>query len=518
MTFRRAAAKFAGACALVLLAWSSGPAPVQAIASCESLASIGIPHATITRAQLVPAGQFAGTPEGVLAPGAPAFRPYSALPEFCRVAATLAPSSDSDIKIEVWMPAGAAWNGKFEAIGNGGWAGQLSVQALAVGVSRGYAIAATDTGHATPGGSFAFNHPEKLVDFAYRAVHEMTIDAKQLIGAYYGGAPKVSYWNGCSTGGRQGLKEAQRYPDDFDGIVAGAPANYMTHLLTQSIWVAQAVSGDGAIPKEKFAVIHQAALAACDARDGVTDGVIDDPTRCAFDPKTIQCAAGDAPNCLTPPQVAAVRQIYSPVRNPRTGAVLFPSQEPGSEMGWFNGLAGPVPLSIATDYWKFVVFKKPDWDFKSLNFDSDVANADALDNGDMNAIDPNLAAFTRRGGKLLLYHGWNDQLIAPQNTVNYYIAVVKALGGPDQTKNSVRLFMMPGVTHCAGGDGPSNFDQLGVMEQWVEQQKPPDQIVATHLAAGAVDRSRPLCPYPQVAVYRGSGDSNTAENFVCKAR
>jgi feruloyl esterase len=477
-----------------------------------------MPQATVTRAQLVPAGRFAATPEGILASGATAFRPYSLLPDFCRVALTLSPSSDSDIKVEVWMPAGTSWNGKFEAVGNGGWAGQLSVQALAGGVARGYAIAATDTGHATPGASFAFGHPEKLTDFAYRAVHEMTVSAKTLIDAYYGHAPRLSYWTGCSTGGRQGLKEAQRYPDDYDGIVAGAPASDMPHLLAQSIWVAQAVAGDGAIPREKFAIVHQAAIEACDAADGVKDGVIDDPTRCGFDPKTIECPGADSPACLMPAQAAAVRKIYSPARNPRTGAELFPGQEPGSEMGWFGGLAGPTPLSIETDYWKYVVFKRPDWNFTTLDFDKDVTLANSLDQGEMNAMDSDLKAFVAHGGKLLLYHGWNDQLIAPLHTVNYYTAVVNDLGGAARATASVRLFMEPGVTHCAGGDGPSNFDPLGVIERWVEQKQAPDSIIATHLAAGVVDRARPLCPYPQVAIYRGSGDTNKAENFACGRR
>jgi feruloyl esterase len=307
-------------CAIVLITL----APCQnlnAAASCESLASLALPQTQITRAQLVSAGQFAATPAGVLAPGAPSFRPYSALPAFCHVTASIRPSSDSDIKIEVWMPA-EGWNGKFEGVGNGGWAGTISLQALAAALGRGYAAAATDTGHAGPGGSFAFNHPEKLTDFAYRAVHEMTVQAKAIIRAYYGNAPKTSYWIGCSTGGRQGLIEAQRYPDDYDGIVAGAPANYMTHLLTQSIWVAQAVLKDPAsyIPKEKYATLHQAVLDACDGLDGIKDGVLDDPTRCHLDPKTIQCSGDDASTCLTAAQVEAEEPSDRRGDLPRTGA------------------------------------------------------------------------------------------------------------------------------------------------------------------------------------------------------
>ncbi len=501
----------------------AGRPSVEAVAgvdpvSCDKLASAALPHAQVTRAQLVPAGRFAPSGAGILAEGAPSFKPYSLLPEFCRVAVTLTPSSDSDIKIEVWMPA-SGWNGRFEGIGNGGWGGMLSVQQLAVALGRGNAVTTSDTGHTGPDGSFAFNHPEKLTDFAYRAVHDMTVQAKALVQAFYGKAPAESYWNGCSTGGRQGLKEAQRYPTDYDGIIAGDPTNDMVHMLTQHIWIAQATLKNPAsyIPKDKFAVIHQAVLDACDALDGIKDGVIDDPRRCSFDPKTIQCHGDDEASCLTAAQVDAVRKIYSPAKNPRTGAEIFPGLEPGSELGWTGLASGPKPMSIPDDYFRFIVFKDPAWDFKTLDFDKDIAKAEALDHGDMNATDPDLKTFVARGGKLLMYHGWSDPLVAPRNTVNYYEQVAQKLGGSDKAVDSVRLFMGPGMAHCAGGDGPSNFDPLNVIEAWVEQHKAPDQIIATHLANGAVDRTRPLCPYPQVAAYRGTGDMNAAASFVCTA-
>jgi feruloyl esterase len=381
----------------------------------------------------------------------------------------------------------------------------------------------TDTGHAgqSGDGSFAFNHPEKLVDFGYRAVHEMTVQAKALVRAYYGTAPKTSYWDGCSTGGRQGLIEAQRYPDDYDGIVAGAPANYMSHLLTASIWVAHATLKDPAsyLPQEKYAAIHTAALEACDALDGVKDGVIDDPTRCHFDPKTIQCRGADGPTCLTAAQVEAARRIYAPAKNPRTGTEIFPGLEPGSELGWAGLAGGPAPLSIATDYFKYVVFRNPAWDFKTFDFDKDVARADSLDHGEVNAIDPNLKAFFSRGGKLLLYHGWADMLIAPRNTINYYTSIIRALGGAAKIDDSMRLFMAPGMGHCAGGEGPSNFDTLAPLEQWVEQKTAPDRIVALRSATkNGPARTRPLCPHPLVAVYARTGSTDDAANFVCRAR
>ncbi|HMJ87617.1 MAG TPA: tannase/feruloyl esterase family alpha/beta hydrolase [Vicinamibacterales bacterium] len=509
---------FGGGLCAVVLAAAMGSRTLGAAASCDSLASMALPQTTITLASVVEAGAF--TPPGSAGanPSGPAGQLFRGLPAFCRVAATMRPSSDSDIKVEVWLPA-AGWNGKFQAVGNGGWAGTITYAAMASALQRGYATASTDTGHAGTVGdaSFALNHPEKVVDFAYRAVHEMTVQAKAIVEQHYGSGPRLSYWNGCSTGGRQGLKEAQKYPADYDGIIAGAPANFMTHLGAHSLWVAQATLKDPAsfIPREKFAMIHQAVLDACDALDGVKDGVLEDPRRCHFDPKTIQCTAGDSSGCLTPPQVEAVRRIYAPAKNPRTGAEIFPGLEPGSETGWVAMAGGPRPLSISNDHFRFLVFKNPDWDFKTLDFDKDVALADRLDDGLMNATDPNLSAFFKRGGRLLMYHGWNDQLIAPRNSINYYQSVVKAQGGAEKAADSIRLFMVPGMAHCGGGDGTSVFDSLAVLEQWVEQKKTPAQIPASHLTNGVRDRTRPLCAYPSIAAYTGSGDTNDAANFRC---
>jgi feruloyl esterase len=502
----------AGLCAVVT-AVSLGRPVVVAAPSCESLASLALPAAHITRAQLVPAGRFAGTPDGVLAPGAQAFKPYNALPEFCRVMATLTPTSDSSIAIEVWMPA-AGWNGKFLGLGNGGFGGQISVQQLALSLMRGYAVAQTDTGHPMDGGSgrFAFNHPEKLIDLSYRAVHEMTLKAKTLISAYLGAALKLSYWDGCSTGGRQGLKEAQRYPEDYDGIIAGAPANFMTHMLAAQLKLAQVNLKDAAsrIPPKKFPAIHAAALEQCDALDGVKDGAIEDPTQCHFDPASMQCAGAETNTCLTAPQVATARQVYAPLTDPKTGAEFFPGLEPGRELGWAGGVVGPQPFWIPVDYFRFIVFKNPSWDFRAFDASKDVAIADALDNGADNATDPHLAPFFARGGKLLMYHGWADQLIAPRNTVNYYRSVVSATPG---AADAMRLFMMPDMQHCA-----VNFDKLTVMEQWVEEKRAPERIVASHITAGKVDRMRPLCPYPQVATYSGAGSMSEAASFECKSR
>ena len=486
--------------------------PAQAAVSCENLASLALPNATITSVQTVAAGGFT-PPGGRGAPPAAA-----ALPAFCRVAATLKPSSDSDIKIEVWLPS-TGWNGKFQGVGNGGWTGSINYGALSQALRSGYATASTDTGHQGGSGQFALGHPEKLVDFGWRAVHEMTVHAKNVVNAFYGRQPQRSYWVGCSSGGKQGLKEAQKFPADYDGIVAGAPANYWTHLVTQSLWVAQATLKDpaGTIPREKYAVIHDAAVAQCDANDGVRDGVIENPARCQFDPKALLCSAGDGPSCLTAPQVAAAQQIYAPARNPRTGREIFPGLAVGSEKGWAALAGGPRPLSIADDHFKFVVFKNPDWDFRTLDFDKDVELADRVDRDfGLNANDPNLRPFATRGGKILMYHGWNDQLISPGNSINYLRSVELVLGGRARTADTMRLFMVPGMTHCAGGDGTSTFDMVKALEQWVEERQPPVRITASRVENDKPVRTRPLCPYPQIAQYSGSGSTDDAGNFRCQ--
>lgn len=507
-------------CMLLLATQGYGQTPSVG-ASCGRLSSLTLPKTAITLVQAVEPGTF--TPPARLGGAAPApanaGQVFSALPAFCRVAATLTPSSDSEIKIEVWLPL-SGWNGKFQGVGNGGWAGTISYAALATALRRGYATASTDTGHSGSGGdaSFALGHPEKLIDFGYRAVHEMTVQAKAVVAAFYGNRPRFSYWNGCSTGGKQGLTEAQRFPEDYDGIVAGAPANFWTHLMASGVWIAHATLKDPAtyIPPNKYALIHEAVLEACDALDGVKDRVLEDPTRCSFDPRVLQCAGPEAPTCLSAPQVEAARKIYAGPTNPRTKQQIFPGLERGTELGWTAMAGGPRPFPITADHFRHVVFKNPEWDFRVLDLDRDVALADQLDNGTLNATDPNLTKFTARGGKILIYHGWNDPLIAPRNSINYYMSVVKTLSGVDQISNSIRLFMVPGMNHCSGGAGTSSFDSLAALEQWVEQKKAPEQILGSHLTNGVVDRTRPLCPYPQVAEYKRTGSTDEAANFVCR--
>jgi len=343
------------------------------------------------------------------------------------------------------------------------------------------------------------------------------VKAKAIVAAYYGQAPRLSYWDGCSSGGKQGLKEAQRFPADYDGIIAGAPANQWTHLMAQLVWAAQAVHLDTAsfIPPTKYPLIHNAVLEACDARDGVSDGVLEDPARCQFDPGALICTSAQGPSCLTAPQVSALRKVYGAAINPRTKQQVYPGTALGSELGW-ELLLGPQPFQIAVDHWKYVVFRDPMWDYRALNLDSHVGLADKVDNGAINATDPNLKAFFTRGGKLLQYHGWGDPLISPMSSIEYYQRVAAALGGADKITNSYRLFMAPGMMHCAGGEGPTRFDALGAMEQWREHDPPPDRIIASRVRNAVVNRTRPLCAYPQVAQYKGTGSTDDATNFVCR--
>jgi feruloyl esterase len=483
-------------------------------ATCESLRSLSLPNVTVTQAVVVGAGQFSPPgPGGAVVPAA------AKLPGFCRVAATMTPTRDSDIKIEVWMP-GQDWNGKFLGVGNGGWAGSINYPVMADALGRGYAVASTDTGHSGNAGdaSFALGHPEKLIDFGYRAVHEMTAAAKAFVRAFYDAAPSFSYWNGCSTGGKQGLTEAQRFPADYDGIIAGAPANNWTRLMTGLLWAGRATLSDpeSRIPAEKFAVLNRASLHACDAQDGVADGVIENPRSCRFDPQVVKCKEGDGADCLTAAQVDAAKKIYGPATNPRTGEELFPGLPPGSEPGWGPAAGGPAPFPIPDSHFKYVVFEDPKWDFRTLDFDRDVARAEHVDNGTLTAISPDLNAFIKRGGRLLLYHGWNDQLISAQNSVNYYESVRSTVGAA-LTDTAVRLFMAPGMTHCSGGPGPNQADWLAALEQWVERGDAPTRIIASRSANGVVDRTRPLCAYPQVAQYSGQGSTDDAANFSCVA-
>jgi Tannase and feruloyl esterase len=501
--------------ALLFTIAALGVAPGFGASTCESLTTLKLKNTTITMAEPVATGAFMppGRGGGKGKQGAA----FQNLPVFCRVAATLTPSSDSEIKIEVWLPE-TGWNGNLQSVGNGAWAGTISYPAMATALAAGYATASTDTGH-TGGNPATFvpGHPEKVIDFSYRAVHEMTVTAKAIINGRYGTNPKYSYWNGCSTGGRQALTEAQRYAADYDGIIAGAAAIYTTHLQGAQVWSAEIVHKDEAsyIPPAKYAVLHAAVLEACDEFDSVKDGVLENPTKCHFDPQKLLCKDVDGPSCLTEPQVDAARKLYAGPVNSR-GKSLFPGLERGSETGWAT-LSGTKPMSLADETYKFLVFKDANWNYLTFDAERDIAAGDKTAGSMMNSIDPNLKPLFSRGGKVLMYHGWADPGIAPQNSVNYYNSVVEKLGKA-AVSSSIRLFMVPGMGHCAGGDGTSTFSMIDAISTWVEQGKAPDRIEASRVRGGTTDRTRPLCPYPQVAVYNGSGSTDESANFSCKVQ
>ena len=471
-----------------------------------------LPDAKITTASLVPAGGF--VPPPAPPPGVTAQPAFAGVPAF---AASRPRRADAGLRDrEVWMPT-EAWNGKLVGTGNGGFSGAIGYNVLAPLVTRGYAAAATNTGH--DGGpadtAFAVGHPEKLADFGWRAVHEMTVKAKAIVAAHYGAAASRSYWSGCSTGGRQGLKEAQVFPEDYDAIAAGAPASNWVPLVAYGALVQQTnVDANAALSREKLVLLKEAAIKQCDARDGVTDRVINEPKTCAFDPTKLQCQAGEGADCLTARQVESARKIYRGVVNPRTGTTLFSGPQPGSEPAWAGYQPGVFP--IAANYWRDIVMKDPNWDLKTLDFDADLKRAYETETFGLAATEPNLARFVAHGGKLLLWHGMTDGLIPTQSSIDYYNDVIAA-NGADKVKDAVRLFLLPGVDHCRGGEGTYAFDDVAALDAWVEQNRAPDTLTASRPLDGGAQRTRPLCPYPQVARYKGSGNSDDAASFECAA-
>jgi feruloyl esterase len=464
----------------------------------------------VTRAEHVAAGQFAPPVGGAAAQAAAA-----QLPAFCRVALTITPTSDSDIRSEIWLPM-SGWNGKFLAVGNGAWGGSIQYAALGETIRRGYAAASTDTGHTGPDASFAVGHPEKLIDFGYRSVHETAVQGKAVVRMAYGTAPRFSYFNGCSGGGRQAFMEAQRYPEDFDGIIAGAPGYNRTDAAFQTFQMIQAThkTPESFIPANKYPAIRQAALVACDASDGLKDGLISNPLACRFEPAAIECRSGvDNASCLTRPQVMAARMIYGAVYD-GSGKEISTGLEPGSEMHW-GSVSGNTPHPMYFDLMRFIVFQNAGWDYRTLDITNDLDRARKADNGVLAATSTDLRPFVTRGGKMLIYHGWEDQNIPPRSSVNYFNELKQAMGRDIET--AVRLFMVPGMGHCGGGSGPNEFDMIAALEQWREQGRAPASILASRVEDGRVTRTRPLCPFPQIAKYKGTGSIDMAESFVCSA-
>ena len=517
-----------------LLAAQPGPTLSQ---KCEALAKLSLPDVTITIAKPEAAGEFDGPRHPFTGADISAF--YKQLPAFCRIVAKAHPSSDSDITIEVWMPLGN-WNGKLQGLANGGFAGAINYLELGASLQHGYVATGTDTGHTgSPiDAAWALSHPEKIIDFGYRGIHEMTRVAKLVIPQFYGSAPKRSYFAGCSDGGREALMEAQRYPYDYDGILAGAPANYWTGLLSLAVVDTQAVTATPAsfIPPAKVATIGKAVIAACDKLDGVADGVLNDPRQCRFDPATIQCKQGEESNdCLTAPQVAALKAIYAGIHD-ANGRTIFPGYLPGAEEGqggWALWITGPAPAKslmayFGLGYYSNMVYDQKDWDYKTFAVDAGMKVAASKTADALNAVNPDLSAFRSHGGKLILYHGWNDPAIPALNTVNYYQDVIAKMGR-SAADSFTRLYMVPGMQHCGGGPGPENFGEAldatstdpqhnirTTLENWVEKGTAPSSFVVSKAAsATSPEITRPLCPYPQSAKYKGTGDPNRAENFTC---
>ncbi len=484
--------------------------------SCDKLKSLSLPDTTVTAAEFRPEGPY--KLPGMM-PGAKPPTPVQ-LPAHCRVALVLTPSKDSHIESEVWMPADN-WNGKLEVVGNGGWAGSISYFAMAPALREGYATASTDTGHkadeAGGNGMFALGHPEKIIDFGYRALHETTAKAKALITAYYGQKPKYSYYDGCSTGGRQGLMEASRFPEDFDGVIAGAPANPHLYLHASGLQQTMELRNNSQLPLTpgKAATLQKAIMNACDGMDGVNDGILSDPEKCRFDPAALLCKEADSDSCLNPQQVEAVKRVFTDTKT-KKGEIVWTGLVPGSELNFTplmakDPKAPPSPMLL--DTFRIAGYQDPNWDWRTWDLDRDLAVANEKA-GFIDVHNYDLSAFKARGGKLLLYHGWADWGIPAGNTVNFYKNVLSKMG-PRQD-NWLRLFMLPGVGHCSGGAGPDQFNKMAALERWRESGVAPDRILSMHVTDNTVDMTRPLCPYPRVAVYKGSGSTNDAANFTCR--
>lgn len=481
----------------------------NAATSCADLAKLTLPQTRITLAERVPAGAFA----------APGVQQPLQVPALCRVAGVVEPA----IKFEVWLPEGQTWNGRFQAVGGGGLAGIISYPAMAEAVRSGYASSSTDTGHESTDFTWLVDR-QRVIDYGYRAIHEMTVKAKSIIETHYGRPAEYSYFNGCSTGGRQGLMTAQRYPDDYDGIISGAPVFRFTNLHMGQLWTAHAtLKKPGAVlTRDDLAKVSEAVLAQCDAKDGVKDGVLLDPRTCDFDPSGLQG--------FSAAQIEALKLIYQGAVNPRTGVQIYPGLEPGSEgpqpnnPGWALIMNGKEPFPIDQAVLGGMGFGNYEgWDWRTFDFDRDVELVDAKLARTLNAVDPDLRDFKARGGKLIVYHGWNDPGVMPQQTLDYYDNVVEyaaksqGVDGKAYTDEYLRLFMVPGMGHCRGGTGPDQADWVAALAGWVEKGQAPTSITAQRVDQGKVVTTRPLCPHPQVARYKGRGDTNDAGNFECAA-
>jgi feruloyl esterase len=492
---------------ILLLFGLAGPAAAQG-GDCAALANLQLPDVRITTAQAIPGGTSWALPPSpfnlFLGPNA------ATDARFCRVVGVI----EREIGFEIWLPP--VWNQRYLGVGNGGYTGAINYPALIGGVARGFATASTDTGHVTPGGFFDSRwmpgHPDRVENFGRRGHHRLAETAKRIVRAFYGRRPTFSYFEGCSSGGWQGLTEAQQYPGDYDGIVAGAPANNFVRLQTRGFWTdalhRQYPAGDLGPPQ--VAMINAAALALCDPADGVRDGIIGDPLHCGFDPAALLCRPGQSENCLTQAQVDRAHLVYGPARS-AGGRDLYPGNPYGVApfITLPPGAAqGELPILIVSEGARR-------WTPETFDSDRDLPGLEARFGATLGAWNPDLSAFRARGGKLITYHGWADPLLSAYNSIAYREAVAARMG-PD-IGAFYRLFMVPGVEHCRGGPGTDRFDLLGSVIAWREQGRAPDQVVASGRLPAGGSRTRLLCPHPQVAHYDGSGSSDDAASYRCVA-
>jgi tannase/feruloyl esterase len=498
--------------------FSASPA---AASTCSQLANLQRPNTTITAAQTIPAGTY---------------QAQTGLPEFCRVAGFATPTSDSHIDFEVWIPE-SGWNLKYAQVGCGGYCGSISYSSMAEPLRRGYAVAATDDGHEAVGfdTSWVVGHPEKVIDFGYRSLKETTDVAKDIIMAFESSGARRSYFLGCSDGGREALMEAQRYPRDFDGIEAGSPANYWTHLFAGFVWDqnALAATSSGDLSPSDLGVISNAMLAQCAGHDGglSTDQFLNNPLACHFNPAKLS---------LPSDKIKAVEKIFSgpPGIFPGYRVGGDEASNPANWPAWLTGLPGVSPTGaqegFGDSFFESFVFPNSGWTPTTYSPAENAHQADVRVGAIINSVDPNLRPFKSHGGKLIQYVGWGDTAISPVNDINYHRAVTQEMGGDEDTADFYRLFMVPGMAHCAGALGANAFGQIGgpngpnpsdasddiltALDQWVEHRIAPDKIVATSYVNGdptqGVAFQRPLCPFPQFAKYKGGGTTSAA-SFAC---
>ena len=500
----------------------AAPPPERLARACtpEAFADLQVPGAVLKTVAPIAAGTHRG---------------QANLPAFCLITASAHPTSRSNINFELWVPEGEAWNGKLVTTGNGGYSPSLSYGDMAYALRQGYATIGGDTGHQTEDMLWGVNNPEKIEDWGSRSINSITVAGKALLDGLRAKPAQRAYYLGCSTGGHQGFAEAQRYPDDFDGIIAGAPGNNRTALNIEFMWRFRSNRPDSVnnvtyLNNTKLQLLTSQAVAACDALDGASDGVIDDPRQCTtaqFNPDALLCAGADAPTCLTADQLNAAKKIYQGPRNPRTNAQLYPGWPVGSESGWGSYMGGTEPTRA--DFWRYWVFDDPQWNWWTFDFDRDVAYANAKISPLVDQTNADLSRFKAAGGKLLVYHGWNDPVVSAHDSIGYYERVRTLQGSQADTDAFYRLMLVPGMGHCSGGAGAGTLradgtlipldpsrDLLAAMDRWVEQGQAPDDFVASRVSGGAVQRTRPLCSYPRQAVYSGAGDTNSASSYRCQ--